>query len=453
MTWQGSGGLLDALFTTAGMGEIFSDRARLQGMLDFEAALARGLARAGRIPGPDAEAIASRCRAELFDPREIAAAAALAGNPAIPMVKALTALVARQAPGAARFVHLGATSQDAMDTGLVLQMRAGLMEIEADLGRLSAGLARLAEAHRRTPMAGRTWLQQAQPVTFGLKAAGWLSAVERHRARLAEVRGRALALQLGGAVGTLAGLGAPAMAVASLVAADLGLALPDLPWHAERDRVAEVAAALGLLVGTLGKIGRDVSLLMQGEVGEASEPGGPGRGGSSSMPHKRNPVGSAVALAASLRVPALVSVMLSAMVQEHERGLGSWQAEWETLPQIFLLAAGALRQVTEVILGLDVDQGRMRRNLEAAPGGAFAGIAALALAAHLGKPEADALVERAHRRALEQGRHLREALAEEPAVRAHLAAGELERLFDPAGAAGAAGELVDRVLSARARER
>ena len=453
MTWQGSGGLLDALFTTEGMSEIFSDRARLQGMLDFEAALARGLARAGRIPGPHAEAIAARCRAELFDPGEIAAAAALAGNPAIPMVKALTALVARQDPGAARFVHLGATSQDAMDTGLVLQMRAALGEIEADLGRLSAGLARLAEAHRRTPMAGRTWLQQAQPVTFGLKAAGWLSAVERHRARLAEVRGRALVLQLGGAVGTLAGLGAPAMAVASLVAADLGLELPDLPWHAERDRVAEVGTSLGLLVGTLGKIGRDVSLLMQGEVGEVSEPGGPGRGGSSAMPQKRNPVGSAVALAASLRVPALVSVMLSAMVQEHERGLGSWQAEWETMPQIFLLAAGALRQVAEVICGLAVDQGRMRRNLESAPGGAFAGIAALALAAHLGKPAADALVERAHRRALEQGRHLREALAEEPAVRAHLAAGELERLFDPAGAAGAAEELVDRVLAARARER
>ena len=453
MTCQGSGGLLDALFTTEGMSEIFSDRARLQGMLDFEAALARGLARAGRIPGPPAEAIAARCRAELFDPGEIAAAAALAGNPAIPMVKTLTALVARQDPGAARFVHLGATSQDAMDSGLVLQMRAALGEIEVDLGRLSAGLARLADAHRRTPMVGRTWLQQAQPVTFGLKAAGWLSAVERHRARLAEVRGRALALQLGGAVGTLAGLGAPAMAVASLVAADLGLELPDLPWHTERDRVAEVATALGLLVGTLGKIGRDVSLLMQGEVGEVSEPGGPGRGGSSAMPQKRNPVGSAVALAASLRVPALVSVMLSAMVQEHERGLGSWQAEWETMPQIFLLAAGALRQVAEVICGLAVDQGRMRRNLESAPGGAFAGIAALALAAHLGKPEADALVERAHRRALEQGRHLREALAEEPAVRDHLAAGELERLFDPAGAAGAAEELVDRVLAARARER
>lgn len=453
MTSQGPPGLLDAIFTTSRMREIFSDRARLQGMLDFEAALARALARAGRIPGPAAEAIAARCRADLLDLEEIAAAAALAGNPAIPVVNALTGAVARGAPDAARFVHLGATSQDAMDTGLVLQMRAGLGELEADLERLSAALARLADAHRRTPMVGRTWLQQAQPITFGLKAAGWLSAVERHRARLAELRGRALALQLGGAVGTLAGMGAPAMALASLVAGELDLALPDLPWHAERDRVAEVATALGLLVGTLGKIGRDVSLMAQNEVGEALEPGGPGRGGSSAMPQKRNPVGSAVALAAALRVPALVSVMLSAMVQEHERGLGSWQAEWDTLPRIFLLAAGALRQTTEVISGLAVDEGRMRRNLEAAPGGAFAGIAALALAAHLGKPEADALVERAHRRALEQGRHLREVLAEEPAVKEHLAPGELARLFDPATAAGAAEELVDRALAARARSR
>jgi 3-carboxy-cis,cis-muconate cycloisomerase len=451
MTTQGAPGLLDAIFATPRMGEIFSDRARLQGMLDFEAALARALAQSGRIPGPAAEAIASRCRAELLDVGEIAAGAALAGNPAIPLVKALTALVARQDAGAAGFVHLGATSQDAMDTGLVLQMRAGLGELEADLERLSAALARLADTHRRTPMAGRTWLQQAQPITFGLKAAGWLSAVERHRARLAELRGRALSLQLGGAVGTLAGLGAPAMAVAERVAGELGLALPDLPWHAERDRVAEVAAALGLLVGTLGKIARDVSLLAQGEVGEASEPAAPGRGGSSSMPQKRNPVGSAVALAASVQVPALVSVMLSAMVQEHERGLGSWQAEWETLPRIFLLAAGALRQTVEVLSGLAVDEGRMRRNLESPPGGAFAGIAALALAAHLGKPDADALVERSHRRALEQGRHLREVLAEEPAVKGHLAPDELARLFDPASAVGAAEELVDRVLAARAR--
>jgi 3-carboxy-cis,cis-muconate cycloisomerase len=300
-------------------------------------------------------------------------------------------------------------------------------------------------------MAGRTWLQQAQPITFGLKAAGWLSAVERHRTRLAELRGRVLSLQLGGAVGTLAGMGAPAMAVAERVAGELGLSLPDLPWHAERDRVAEVAAALGLLVGTLGKIARDVSLLAQGEVGEASEPAAPGRGGSSSMPQKRNPVGSAVALAASVQVPALVSVMLSAMVQEHERGLGSWQAEWETLPRIFLLAAGALRQTVEALSGLAVDEARMRRNLESPPGGAFAGIAALALAAHLGKPEADALVERCHRRALEQGRHLREVLAEEPAVKGHLAPDELARLFDPASAVGAAEELVDRVLAARAR--
>jgi 3-carboxy-cis,cis-muconate cycloisomerase len=452
MTSQGPG-ILDALFASPPMVEIFSDRGRIQGMLDFEAALARASARAGLIPAAAAASIASRCRAELFDPAEIARAAARAGNPAIPLVEALTALVSGDEAEAGRWVHRGATSQDAMDTGLALQMRAGLDELEADLARLSDALARLAEAHRGTPMAGRTWLQQGQPITFGLKAARWLSAVERQRARLHQMRRRVLAVQLGGAVGTLAGLGPDPLAVASFLAEDLQLELPDLPWHAERDRVAEAAVALGLLVGTLGKIARDVSLLAQSEVAEALEPGGPGRGGSSSMPQKRNPVGSAVALAASARVPALVSVMLGAMAQEHERGLGGWQAEWETLPEIFLLAGGALRHMAEVIAGLEIDAPRMRRNLEVGAGAAFAGPAAAALTPHLGRQRAHQILEDALRRALEQGRHLREVLADDPAVRAHLSTGDLQRLFDPAAAAGAAGQLVDRALAARAGEK
>jgi 3-carboxy-cis,cis-muconate cycloisomerase len=447
-----SPGIMDALFAAPRLREIFSDRGRIQGMLDFEAALARAGARAGLVPPSAAAVIASSCRAELFDPAEIARGAALAGNPAIPLLSALTDLVAHGDPEAARWVHRGATSQDAMDTGLVLQMRAGLDEIEADLVRLEEALARLASAHRLTPMAGRTWLQQAQPITFGLKAAGWLSAAGRHRSRLRQLRPRALALQLGGAVGTLAGLGPDPLALASHLAEDLRLALPDVPWHAERDRVAEAATALGLLVGTLGKIARDVSLLMQSEVGEALEPAAPGRGGSSSMPQKRNPVGSASALAAAARVPALVSVMLGNMVQEHERGLGSWQAEWETLPEIFALAGGALRQLIEVMEGLQVDEARMRRNLEATLGGIFAGTVAAALAEHVGGQAAHRMVEEASGRARAQGRHLREVLAEDPAVRAHLSAADLEAAFDPDRATGAAGQLVDRALATRGRE-
>ena len=261
--------LLDPLFTTDRMRAVFSDRGRLQGMLDFEAALARAEARAGVLPASVVAAIESQCRADGFDIDALANANALAGNTAIPLVKALTALVATRDEAAARFVHWGATSQDAMDTGLVLQLRSALNLIEADLARLSDVLAGLADEHKRTVLAGRTWLQQATPITLGLKVAGALSAVERHRARIRELRPRVLVLQFGGASGTLAALGADGLKVAAALAGELKLGLPDVPWHAHRDRVAEVAAALGLLVGTLGKIARDISLLMQTEVGEA----------------------------------------------------------------------------------------------------------------------------------------------------------------------------------------
>jgi 3-carboxy-cis,cis-muconate cycloisomerase len=286
-------------------------------------------------------------------------------------------------------------------------------------------------------------------VTFGLKAAGWLSAVERHRARLRELRPRVLVLQFGGASGTLAALREHGLAVAAALADDLGLALPDVPWHAHRDRPAEVATTLGLLVGTFGKIARDLSLLGQTEVGEVSEPAAPGRGGSSTMPHKRNPVGAAVALAAATRVPALVSVMLTAMAQEHERGLGGWHAEWETLPEIFILTAGALGHLTHVAAGLEVHAARMAENLGASRGLVQAEAVAVALARHVGRQPAHELVERACRQAVEQGRHVRDVLAENAQVQAHLSAPDLERLFDPSRYLGLAGTFVDRALAAR----
>lgn len=439
--------LLDPLFTTEAMSEIFSDRARVQAMLDFEAALARAEASTGVISGAAAAAIGDRCRAELFDLDALAAATAQAGNPAIPLVEALTALVAARDADAARYVHWGATSQDAMDTGLVLQLRAALAAIESDLARLAAALARLAKAHAATALPGRTWLQQGPPVTLGLKLAGFFSAVERHRLRLGELRARAMTLQFGGAVGTLAALGERGLDVGAALAQELALALPDLPWHAQRDRIAEVATTLGLLVGTLGKLGRDVSLLMQTEVGEAAEPGAPGRGGSSTMPHKRNPVGSAVILAAAARVPALVSVMLAAMVQEHERGLGGWHAEWETLPEICTLAAGALAQAIAIVEGLHVDAAKMASDLDLTRGLILAEAVAIALGAKLGKSEAHALVEGASARALAQRKPLRDVLAADPRVSAHLSVADLSRLLDPRNYLGQAPRLVARALA------
>jgi 3-carboxy-cis,cis-muconate cycloisomerase len=441
--------LLDPLFTTDRMRAVFSDGGRLQGMLDFEAALARAEARAGVIPAAAVAAIESQCDAHAFDIDALANASALAGNTAIPLVKALTAAVAKRDEAAARFVHWGATSQDAMDTGLVLQLRSALDLIEADLARLSGVLAGLADAHKRTVLAGRTWLQQATPVTFGLKAAGALGAIDRHRARIRDLRPRVLVLQFGGASGTLAALGGEGLKVAAALAGELKLGLPDVPWHAHRDRVAEVATALGLLVGTLGKVARDISLLMQTEVGEAFEPAAAGKGGSSTMPHKRNPVGCAAILAASIRVPGLVSVMLTAMVQEHERGLGGWHAEWDTLPEIVCLAAGALAQLTQVLEGLELDPARMAENLEATRGLILAEAVTMALGGRIGRLSAHHVVEAACRRAADERRHLREVLGEDPEVRTHLSPPDLERLLDPVNYVGLAEALVNRALAAR----
>jgi len=292
-------------------------------------------------------------------------------------------------------------------------------------------------------------MQQAVPVTFGLKAAGWLSAIERNRQRMKELRARALVLQFGGAAGTLASLGNRGLDVAAALAEELKLPTPDIPWHSQRDRVAEVATTLGLLVGSLGKIARDVALAMQTEIGEAFEPAAPGRGASSTMPHKRNPVSSAVVLAAAARVPALVSVMLAAMVQEQERGLGNWHAEWETLPEICMLAAGALDHTTHVMEGLETDAGRMRQNLDATHGLIMAEAVSSALAAKLGRQAAHELVESACRRAVEQGRNLSDELEQDTKLRAHFPAAELDRLFDPQNYLGMAEQFVERVLAAR----
>jgi 3-carboxy-cis,cis-muconate cycloisomerase len=439
--------LLGSLLATPEALAAVSGKGWLQGMLDFEAALARAEAAVGVIPADAAGPIADQCHAKLFDMAALAQATAKAGNPAIPMVKQLTARVRVHDQEAARYVHWGATSQDAMDTGLVLRLRPFVTTVATDLDRLAAVLARLARVHRDTPMVGRTWLQHALPITLGLKAAGWLDVVRRHEARLRQLRPQLLVLQFGGAVGTLAALGERGPAVAEALARELDLGLPDLPWHGARDRLVELGTVLALLTGTLGKIARDLSLLMQTDVGEAFEPAGEGRGGSSTMPHKRNPVACAAILSAATRVPPLAATLLAAMPQEHERGLGGWHAEWEALPELCLLAAGALRQTLETIEGLEVDAVRMRANLDTTRGLIMAEAVMMALAPRLGRLVAHERVEHASKIAAAQGRHLREVLAEDLEITAELDGTALDRLFDPLSYVGQAQSFVDRVLA------
>lgn len=439
--------LFDAYFTAPAMRAIFCDAGRVQGMLDFEAALARAEARVGLIPPEAVAPIAAACQAELYDFAALAQAIATAGNSAIPLVKALGKRIAAASPEAERFVHLGATSQDAMDSGLVLQLRAAIELIESDLATLGDALAAQAERHADTPLAGRTWLQQATPVTLGMKLAGVLGAVTRHRQRLSELKPRLLCLQFGGASGSLAALGEQAWPVAEALAAELQLHLPEQPWHTQRDRLVEFASLLGLIAGSLGKLGRDLSLLMQTEAGEVFEPSAPGKGGSSTMPHKRNPVGAAVLIGAATRAPGLVATMFAAMPQEHERSLGLWHAEWETLPELCCLVSGALQQALLAVPGLEVDAARMRANLELTQGLVLAEAVSIALAQRIGRDAAHHLVEQCCRQAVQQGVHLRAVLGANAEVSAELSATELERLLDPAHYLGQARRWVQRAVA------
>ncbi len=439
--------LYDELYSYAALEQIFSDESCLKSILRFEAALALAEGHTGVIPQGAAQKIAECCAAGHFDLSAVAHDASQVGNIAIPLVKMLTEAVARQDKDAARFVHRGSTSQDAIDTGFILQLREALVLVEEDLGQLAGTLARLARRHRTTLVVARTWMQQALPTTFGLVAAGWLDAVLRHRQRLVEIRPRILSLQFGGAAGTLAALRRDGPEVARALAGELQLTLPAAPWHAHRDRFAEIATFFGLLTGTLGKIARDISLHTQTEVAELFEPTGQGRGGSSTMPHKRNPVTCAVVLAASTRIPGLVGTILSAMQQEHQRGLGGWHSEWETLPQIVRLSGGALRHLTEMLPHLEVDAEQMQRNLHATNGLIFAEAVSSAIADRLGKMQAHHLVEASCKKSLEERRPLKDVLRDDPELRGHLTPAELDSLFDAKNYLGSAEEFLDRVIA------
>ncbi|WP_341957825.1 3-carboxy-cis,cis-muconate cycloisomerase [Pseudomonas sp. RC10] len=439
--------LFDRYFTQHTMREVFSDQGRVQGMLDFEAALANAEATVGAIPTDVVADIVAACDASLYDFDALAVAIGDAGNSAIPLVKALGKQVATRNPTAERYVHMGATSQDAMDSGLVLQLRSAIGLLEQALGNLAEALAQQAQRHANVPMAGRTWLQQATPVTLGAKIAGWLGAVTRHRQRLKELKSRVLCVQFGGASGSLAALGDMAFPIAEALAKELKLNLPDQPWHTQRDRLVEFASLLGLIAGSLGKIGRDVSLLMQTETGEVFEPAAAGKGGSSTMPHKRNPVGAAVMIAAATRAPGLVATLLSAMPQEHERSLGLWHAEWETLPELCCLVSGSLQQALAVIPGLEVDAERMAHNLALTQGLVLAEAVSIALAGRVGRDRAHQLIEQCCRRAVDQGQPLRVIMGADPAVSEQLSPQALDNLLDPTRYLGQSRRWVKRAVA------
>lgn len=445
--------LLMPMFSSAAMRAIVTDAAQVQRMLDFEAALARAEAAVGVIPSTALAPIAAACRTERYDLSAIAQDAPASGNILIPLVKALTAEVSKENAEAAGFVHWGATSQDVIDTALVLELKAGIDVLLVDLDRAIAAFLALAGRHRRTTTVARTWLQHALPMPFGLKLAGYAGALARSRERLKRLRKEALVLQFGGAAGTLAALGDRGLDVAERLAALLDLPLPDAPWHSHRDRLGELASSLAILAGTCGKVARDVSLLMQTDVAEAFEPAALGRGGSSTMPQKRNPTAAAAVLAAATMAPQLAAAVLAAQAHhEHERAVGAWQAEWPIFPSLLLAVSGAVAGVVDISEGLEVDSERMRANLDATRGQVMAEAVAMALAVKIGKPDAHRLVEEAVRKAQTDNKHLREVLADDVRVTAHLQPADLAKLFEPLAYHGVAQTFIDR-LAASAQSR
>lgn len=447
-----NGGIFSPIFVPDELREAVSARAWLQAMLDAEAALATAEARVGLIPHEAAVIIAACCDAARFDPEELGRRGRAAGNPVPSLVEALTAAVSEVSEEAARHVHRGATSQDIVDTAAMLVARSALDLILVELEGISHACARLSEEHRETIMAGRTLLQQALPTTFGLKAAGWLVSVLEARRRLLAVRERRLAAQLGGAVGTLASLGGSGVSVLGEFARELGLAEPTVPWHADRTSIAEVGGALSLVAGALGKIALDVILMAQTEVGEVAEPAGAGRGGSSTLPHKRNPVLSVTAAANARRVQALAQTLYGAMVGEHERAAGAWHSEWEALSSALALTGGTAAAVREVTEGLEVHPEKMRQNLDETGGMLLAENVTTVVADRLGRLEAHELVREAARRAAEGGEPLREELLAEPILRERLSAAEIDAALDPAGYLGSVGTFIERALDLYRRE-
>ena len=432
-------------FGSAGMREIFSDEGLIGRYVEVEVALAAAEARVGVIPKDAAAAIKKLARADAIDVAKLKAETDLVGYPIVGVVHQL----AKQCGDAGRYVHWGATTQDIMDTATVLQIRAALELVEADLAAMDAALAALAKKHRGTVMAGRTHLQHALPVTFGYKAAVWRGMIVRHRQRLEEIKPRVLVGQFAGAAGTLASLGDKGLAVHDALMEELGLGRPATPWHVARDGVVETVSLLALIAGTLAKIATDVMLMMQTEVGEAFEPFVKGRGSSSTMPQKRNPIACEFIVALGKVVRQQAGLMLDAMSADHERATGPWQLEWVAIPEAFIATGGALRQARFLVEGLIVDAGRMRRNLDLTGGLIVAEAVMMALARHTGRGEAHDIVYGACRAALDKGTTLLEELERNSDVTRHFDKKRLAELTDPVNYLGSAEAMVDRALGSK----
>lgn len=446
--FQSSTTVLDSIlfrdaFGTPAMRQVFSDRTFMARCVEVEVALARAEARCGVIPEAAAGEIARLSNAETLDFEHLGRETDIVGYPILPLVHQL----AKQCGEAGRFVHWGATTQDIMDTAVVLQLREGLRIVDEDLTALRGILAKLARKHRDTPMAGRTHLQHALPITFGYKVAIWLAMFDRHAERLEQLKPRVLVGQFGGASGTLSSLAKGAMETQAGLMQELGLGQPLISWHTVRDNIAEVGAFLGLVGGSLGKIAMDVKLMMQTEVAEVFEPFAPGRGSSSTMPQKRNPISCLYIHANISVVRQHAAALMDAMVADHERSTGPWEIEWVVLPEIFCLMAGALKQTKFVLAGLEVDAARMRANIDITKGLVMSEAVMMGLGPCIGREYAHDLVYELCRAALKDNRPLIELLAEHAEISRHVSRAKLEEFCDPANNLGQAGHMVDRVLA------
>jgi len=437
------------IFGTEAMRNVFSDGSRIQKYLDFEAALARAQARLGIIPQAACDEILRHCKVDQFDFEKLKVQTERIGYPVLPVVQQLVGLCKE---GLGEWCHWGATTQDVTDTAAILQIREGLALIEQDIAAISDSLAALARKYRDTPMAGRSNLQQAVPITFGYKVATYLAAFERHKQRLKELKARVFVFEFGGAAGTLSSLGKDGLKVQVELAKELRLAQPEIAWHTMRDRIAEVGCFLGLVTGICGKIAFDVKLMMQTEVEEVYEPFHEGRGSSSTMPQKRNPISCVYITAQTAVVRQHVAALLDAMVEDHERSTGPWEIEWIVLPEIFVLSAGALAQTRFLVAGLQVDEKKMRANLDITKGLIVSEAVMMGLGPHLGRQRAHDLVYDICRKVVATGRPLAELLAEDKEISKHMSRAELAKLCDPANYLGQAGEMVDRVLAMRERK-
>lgn len=442
--------IFQGIFSTDEMRQVWSDENRTQKYLDIEHALAKVQGKLGFIPQEAADEIMSHCEIAKIDMLKLRAQTERIGYPILGVVSQLNALCKNKL---GEYCHWGATTQDITDTATALLIREGLALVEGELTAIANALAKLARDHRDTPMIGRSNLQQAIPVTFGYKMAGLLSAILRHQERLAQLKPRVLVGEFAGAAGTLASLETGAMETQAGVCAELGLGQPLIAWHTLRDCIAEVGAFLGLVGGTLGKLSMDVKLLMQTEVGEVFEPYHHGRGSSSTMPQKRNPIASCYIHASISVVRQHAAALMDAMVADHERSTGPWEIEWIVLPEAFCLIAGALKQSRQLLEGLEVDVARMRSNIDMTNGLVMSEAVMMGLGPYIGREYAHDLVYDICREALKQNRHLLDLLCEHPEINKHLDRAALAKLCDPKNYLGQSGVMVDRVLEAKAKSR